>query len=70
MTLNDHERLMSRSLRFLAFISQEGAELGYMLLLSVNKKPYTRSPMASLTLVILKGQSQGYSDVEALYLTH
>ena len=40
-----------------------------MLLLNINREVYVGSPMVRLhiTLVTLKGQSQGHSDFEALY---
>ncbi len=45
LTLNDLERLKSRSLGFQSLIFGKGAELGPMLLLSINRKPCTASPM-------------------------
>ncbi len=45
LTLNDLERSNSRSLRFWNFVSCKGAELGHMVLLNINKKPYMGSPM-------------------------
>ena len=41
-----------------------------MLLLDTSVKPYMGSPMtlSDLTWKIFKGQSQGHSDFEALYL--
>ena len=41
-----------------------------MLLLNTNRKAYMGSPLVQLhlTLVILKGQCQGHSDFEVLYL--
>ncbi len=61
---------MSRSLRFRKLISRKGAELGHMLLLNINRKPYMASPMtlSHLTLNDLESQSQGHSDFEVLYL--
>ena len=59
---------MLRSLRFrkLTCISRKGAELGHMLLLNSNRKPYMESPM-TLSYLTLKGQSQDDSDFKALY---
>ena len=44
-TLSDLERSKSRSQRFQRFISYKGAELGHMLLLSINGKGYMGSPI-------------------------
>ena len=41
MTLSDLKRSKSRSLRLQSLISHRGAELDHMLLLTVNRKPYT-----------------------------
>ncbi len=70
LTLSDLERSKSRSLRFQSVISREGAKLGPMLLLTINRKPYMASPMTPslLTLRDLKGQNQGQSDFKVLYL--
>ncbi len=70
LTLSDLERSKSRSLRFQSLISRKGAQLGPVLLLNINKKPYMGSPMAPshLTLSDLKGQTQGHQDFDALYL--
>ncbi len=67
LTLSDLARSNSRSLRFRSFISCEGAELGHKLLLNINRKAYMASPMTSSHMT-LKGQIQGHSDFEALYL--
>ena len=69
-TLSDLERSKSSSLGFRRLISHKGAELGPMLLLVTNRKPYIASPMppSSLTLSDLESQSQGHSDFKALYL--
>ena len=44
LTFSDLERSKSRSLRFQTLISRKGAELGPMLLLTINRKPYMASP--------------------------
>ncbi len=46
LTLSDLERSKSRSLAFQSLISRKGAELGYMLLLTINRKPHMGSPLA------------------------
>ena len=46
LTLSDIERSKSRSLSFRNLISQKGANLGHMLLLNINRKPYMGSPIA------------------------
>ncbi len=46
LTLSDLERSKSRSLRFQRLISRKGAELGPMLLLTINRNPYMVGPMA------------------------
>ena len=43
VTLCDLERLKSRSLRFQSLISRKGVELGHILLLNINRKPYEQS---------------------------
>ncbi len=40
LTLSDHESSKSRSLRFQSAISCKGAELGPMLLLTINRKAH------------------------------
>ena len=45
--LSDFERSKERSLIFQSLISHKGAELGPMLLLTINRKPYMTSPMTS-----------------------
>ncbi len=40
LTLSDLERSISRSLRFKTLISRKGPELGHMLQLNINRKPY------------------------------
>ena len=69
LSLSDLERSKSRPLRFQSLISRKGAELGPILLLIINRKPYMASPMTSslLTLSDLKGQRQVHSDF-TLYL--
>ncbi len=48
LTLSDLERSKSRSQRFHNLISRKGAsKLGRMLLLNINRKPYTGSLMVS-----------------------
>ena len=51
-TLGDLERSKSKSLRFQSLISRKGAELGPMLLLTINRKPYMASPMTSSILTL------------------
>ncbi len=68
LTVSDLERLSSRSIRFQSLMSRKG-ELGHMLLLNINNKPYMRRPMTqSHVTVTLKDESQCHSDCEALYL--
>ena len=72
LTLSDLERSKSRSLRFQRLISRKGAELGPMLLLTINRNPYMASPMAlsNLTLTDIersKFRSLRFSVVENLY---
>ncbi len=57
-TLGNLERSKSRSLRFKNSVSCEGAELGHMLPLNINRKAYMGSPLVwlDLTWVTLKGQ--------------
>ncbi len=54
--LSDVERSMLKSLRFLKLISRKKAQLGHMLLLNINRKPYRESPMtvSRLTLSYLE----------------
>ena len=47
MTLSDIERSSSRSLRFRSVTSRKGAELDNMLLLFIDGKGHTDSPMAA-----------------------
>ena len=70
LTLSKLERSKSRSLVFQSLISHKGAEVGPMLLLTINRKTYMASLMTPslLTLVTLKDQSQGHSDFKTLYL--
>ncbi len=51
-------------------ISYKGAELGYMLLININRNPYMGSPktLSHLTLNDLEFQRQGHSDFKVLYL--
>ena len=66
LILSDLERSKSRSL---SFVSCKGAELGHMLLLNINSKAYKgESTGMHLTSVTLKGQCQGHSNFETLYL--
>ena len=46
------ERSNSRSLRYRSFISCKGPELGHMLLLNINRKPYMGSPIAPSHLIL------------------
>ena len=48
--MGDLERSKSRSLRFQSLISRKGAELGPMLLLTIDRKPYMASRMISSLL--------------------
>ena len=52
LTLSDLERSKSRSLIFQSLISRKGAQLGPMLLLNINGKPYIGSTMAPLHLTL------------------
>ncbi len=52
LTLSDLEKSKSRSLGFQSFISHKGPELGPMLLLTINRKPYMGSLMTSLHLTL------------------
>ncbi len=45
LTLSDLERLKSRSRRFQILMSRNGAKLGPMLLLTINRKQDIASPM-------------------------
>ncbi len=67
---SDLERSMSKSLRFWRFICHKWAKNGHMLLVNSDRKPYIGRSVVSLhsTLVTLKGQFQGHSDLEGLYL--
>ena len=55
---------------FKAFVFCKGAKLGHMLLLDTNRKAHMGNPLVwlHLTSVTLKGQCQGHSDLENLYL--
>ncbi len=52
LTLSDIERSKSRSSKFLRLICCKGAELGPMLLLNINRKPYMVSTMAPSHLTL------------------
>ena len=52
LTLSDLERSNSRSIRFQSVISREGAQLGHMLLLTINRKPYMASPITPSLLTL------------------
>ena len=52
LTLSDLERSKSRPLRFQSLISREGAELGPILLLNINRKPYVGNPMTLSNLTL------------------
>ncbi len=72
LTLIDLERSKSMSVRFQSLISHKGDELGPLLLLTINRKPYMASPMAlsNLTLTDIKrskSRSLRFSAVEYLY---
>ncbi len=70
LTLN-LERSKSRSPRFRSLISRKGAELGPMLLLNINRKPYMGRPMAPshLTLSDLERSKSRSPNFETLYLS-
>ncbi len=68
LTLSDLKRSNSRSLIFWSLISCKGAELGHMLLLNINHIWGVQWHHHLWPWVTLKGQSQGHSDFEALYL--
>ena len=62
LTLSDFERSTSRSLGFQCLISRKGVELGPMLLLIINRKPYMASPMTSSLLCFsVPGRSKSKS---------
>ncbi len=44
LTLSDLERLQPMIYSFESFISAKGAELGHVLALNINRKPYMGSP--------------------------
>ena len=50
LTLSDIER--SRSLRFLTLIFRKRAELGHMLLLNINRKPYMGGQMTQSRMTL------------------
>ncbi len=52
LTLSDLEGSNSRSLTFQSLISCKGAELGHMLLLTIDRKAYKETPMASSHLTL------------------
>ena len=65
LTLSDLERSKSRSLGFKCLISRKGGDLGPMLLLTINRKPYMASPMTLSVLIVsdlerLKSRSLGF----------
>ncbi len=60
LTLSDLERSYSMSLRFRRPISCKGAELGYMLLLNINRKANMWSQMTQSDLT-LQDQIQSHS---------
>ncbi len=61
LTFSDPERSKSRSLGFQCLISRTGAELGAMLLLIINRKPYMASSMTSLLTFSDPGRSKSRS---------
>ncbi len=67
LTVSDLKRSTSRSLGFRSSISHKG-ELGHMLLLNINRKTCTSSPLVRLhlTFVTLKGEC--HLDFKGLYL--
>ena len=72
VTLPDLVRSKSWSLRFRSIISRKGAVRAYITINinMINRKSYKGSPLMQLcvTSVTLKGQCQGHSDLENLYL--
>ncbi len=52
LTLSDLERSKSRSLGFQRLISRKGAELGPILVLTINRKPYIASPITPSLLTL------------------
>ncbi len=52
LTLSDLERSKSRSTRFQTLISHKGAELGPMLPLTINRKPYMVGPLTPSHLTL------------------
>ena len=52
LTLSDLERSKSRSSRFQSVISRKEAKLGPILLLPINRKAYTGSPMTPSLLAL------------------
>ena len=52
LTLRNLERSKQRSLRFGSLISRKSAQLGPMLLLNIDRKPYMMSPMAPSHLAL------------------
>ncbi len=63
LALSDLERSKSSSFTFQSLVSHEGAQLGFMLPLNINRKPYMGTPMIPAHLT-LKGQSQCHSGFE------
>ncbi len=59
--------LSDLSLKFWKLTCHKGVALGHMLLFNINRKPYMGSPMTPSHFT-MKGQSQGHSNFEALYL--
>ncbi len=64
-----------KAVRFRSLISCKGAELGHKLLLNINRKTYMETSMTSSLwpwyyCVALKGQIQGHSGFEALYVVN
>ena len=72
LTLADLERSKLRSLGYQSLISRKRAELGPVLPLTINGKPYMASQMTpshwTLSDLPLKGQSECHSGFKALYL--
>ena len=70
LTLSDLDRSKSRSLGFQILIYRKGADLGPMLLLTINRKHFMPSLMTSSlwTLSDLERSKSSHSDFKALYL--
>ncbi len=71
VSLIDTEQLKSRSLRFQRLPFRNSTELGYMLLLKINRKLTMGSPMVYVTFDLERSRSRSlrlYQDFEVIYL--